>query len=502
MSKRFWLINAIAMMVCALLCVIMFSVVKYQGSVIMLLLILVLIGLILATLLRERKNGRFDIFHPLVFPAVFYFFPMFVLKPLAVISLHYENHVLDLLSDQNYYLNLGMITSILSFSSLAIGYYVPIGKKMGSCLPSLDRWNFTSNEMKLASMTVYGIGFLSTAYLFTRGRIGYTLLQEGSITFLNILQHLSRFTAYGMFLSLWVYLGLKSKRGSALLILLGIALGQIWWTFAMGSRGQLFSMALIVLGAMQYSLYPHFPYRKLLVAASFIIMSLLIGVILGTSFREQKLRTIGMEEKINARDVLALNTDVLDKLLTLSISDIKEMGEQTIVRRMDSLDSLTVILNHSERLKTAEEALGINGNIVKNLLWGLVPRFIWSEKPTISDFAIKFGNLYNISSSEFNFQAVTIMGDLYRNFGMAGVVIGMFIMGIVLRIVYGWLMEKENPSSFAFCLYFFFITSINYEDQYSEFFTNTIRIILFLLIAGIIIRVHIAAKGMLAKSTA
>jgi len=96
---------------------------------------------------------------------------------------------------------------------------------------------------------------------------------------------------------------------------------------------------------------------------------------------------------------------------------------------------------------------------------------------------------------------VTIMGDLYRNVGMAGVVLGMFIMGILLRTVYSWLMEKENPSSFSFCLYFFFITSINYEDQYSEVFTNSIRVILFLLMAGMIIRVHIRVKGILLNST-
>jgi hypothetical protein len=495
------LINAIIAVAGGLLCVIMFSVVKYQGGVVTLLLTFVLIILIVAIILRERKNEGVEIFHPLVFPAVFYFLPMFVLKPLAVLSLYYESNILDLLSDQNYYLNLGMITSILSFSSLTIGYHMPLGKRIGSCLPSLAKWNFAPNEMKMASLTVYGIGFLSTAYLFATGRIGYTLIQEGTITFLNILQHLSRYTVYGMFLALWVCLSLKSRRGSALLILLGIVLGQIWWTFAMGSRGYLFSMALIILGVRQYRLYPHVSYRKLLVPACFIIVSLLIGIILGTSFREQKLNSVGMETKINVGHVLSLNTDVLDKLLTLSISDIKEMGEQTIIRRMDSLDSLTVILNYSERLKPAEEAVGISGNIFTNLFWGFVPRFIWAEKPTISDFAIKFGNLYNISSSEFNFQAVTIMGDLYRNVGMAGVVLGMFIMGILLRTVYSWLMEKENPSSFSFCLYFFFITSINYEDQYSEVFTNSIRVILFLLMAGMIIRVHIRVKGILLNST-
>jgi hypothetical protein len=497
MDRKFWLVNSLAMGACALLFILFSSVVEHQGSGMLALLILVLFSLIVVLFMIERRGHKFDIFQPLIFLGVFYFLPMFVLKPLAVMSLSYENQTLDLLSDQSYYVKLAMVTSILSLLSLSIGFYLPIGKRISSHLPRLEGWHFTPNQIKLASLCVYAIGFVSTVYLFAKGRVGFTAAPEGSITFLNILQHVSRFTAYGMFLSLWAYLGLNSKRTGALLIFVAAILGQTWWMFAMGSRAQLFSIALIILGVRQYSLYPHVSYKKLCVAGSYVVLSLLVGIVIGTSFREEKLKTVGIGERINAKDVVTLNRDVLDKLSSLSILDIKEIGEQTIVRRMDSLDSLAVILNYSEGLKAAEEGIGISDNIVKNLLWGLVPRFMWPEKPTISDFAIKFGNLYRISSSEFNFQAVTVMGDLYRNFGMVGVIIGMLIMGIALRTIYGWLVERENPGVFCFFVYFFLLTSVNFEDQYSEFFTNAIRTLLFLLISGIIIRFIGRARGLL-----
>lgn len=61
----------------------------------------------------------------------------------------------------------------------------------------------------------------------------------------------------------------------------------------------------------------------------------------------------------------------------------------------------------------------------------LVPRAVWPEKPVIAsgfDFAQEYlGQRSNVTSST----GVTQIGDLFRNFGWAGVALGMFLLGLV-----------------------------------------------------------------------
>ena len=69
-------------------------------------------------------------------------------------------------------------------------------------------------------------------------------------------------------------------------------------------------------------------------------------------------------------------------------------------------------------------------------LISLIPRIVWPGKPEITlgqkfNWQLGFGSEYQQSSL-----AITILGELFLNFGIPGVLIGMLIYGFIYRQVY------------------------------------------------------------------
>lgn len=120
----------------------------------------------------------------------------------------------------------------------------------------------------------------------------------------------------------------------------------------------------------------------------------------------------------------------------------------------------------------------------------LVPRIIWKEKPPSSD-ARKYSDLYfNQNDNSF---AITPIGDLLRNFGIVGIPIGMFVIGLFLRVFYRALVESQPPNIWRSTLYFMLLMSVSYEAFYGTIIPSFVKIG-FVAIIGILI-VNILAKA-------
>ena len=58
------------------------------------------------------------------------------------------------------------------------------------------------------------------------------------------------------------------------------------------------------------------------------------------------------------------------------------------------------------------------------------------------------------------------MGDLLRNFGVIGIPIGMFLIGVIMRIIYRALVEGQPPSIWRLMVYFMLLTTLSFEGFY------------------------------------
>jgi threonine/homoserine/homoserine lactone efflux protein len=85
----------------------------------------------------------------------------------------------------------------------------------------------------------------------------------------------------------------------------------------------------------------------------------------------------------------------------------------------------------------------------------IVPRAIWPGKP-ILDSGYQFGQTYyDVPTSVYTSYAITPAGDLYRHGGWIPVIVGMFLLGCVVRLLDDVLDVRANPHSIFLVLLLF-----------------------------------------------
>jgi hypothetical protein len=108
--------------------------------------------------------------------------------------------------------------------------------------------------------------------------------------------------------------------------------------------------------------------------------------------------------------------------------------------RLYGFDSLALAV-----IYTPDEIPHQNGETLENLASGLVPRFLWPDKPTIGIgywFAVTYWGTPPATLEVP--QSVTHLGELWIDFGWAGVALGMAVLGIWYRFLYSALRPRES----------------------------------------------------------
>ena len=83
------------------------------------------------------------------------------------------------------------------------------------------------------------------------------------------------------------------------------------------------------------------------------------------------------------------------------------------------------------------------------------PRFIWKDKPIITPDGNEFGRRIGVLKP-YDFETsvgATVVGDLYMNFGLPGIILGMFLMGVLFRIFFEYLIKGTNYSFSGILIY-------------------------------------------------
>jgi len=115
----------------------------------------------------------------------------------------------------------------------------------------------------------------------------------------------------------------------------------------------------------------------------------------------------------------------------------------------------------------------------------LIPRFLWPEKPNINigrEFGVTF-NLVNPVDRETQI-APSLVGEFYWNFGMSGVIVGMFIMGIVYRWIFQAFGAYSGYDPLGKAVYIMlFLKMIHFEGNFAGLVAGSLRslVIIYLL---------------------
>jgi hypothetical protein len=116
------------------------------------------------------------------------------------------------------------------------------------------------------------------------------------------------------------------------------------------------------------------------------------------------------------------------------------------------------------------------GYTYRTLAYSLIPRFIFPDKPQ-KQVGSEFGHRYHLlapedQSTSYNLPFIV---EMYINFGPTGVVLGMFIFGLLLRILYTLVNHPDCGDGGLLIGTLLFCNLLNIESDFSLIFGNVFQ---------------------------
>jgi oligosaccharide repeat unit polymerase len=159
---------------------------------------------------------------------------------------------------------------------------------------------------------------------------------------------------------------------------------------------------------------------------------------------------------------------VLNSYTGNTFASIFDLGYQLTTSRLSMLESFSVIIKDISQ--SGEFWYGRYYVYFPILVF--VPRIIWQNKPVV-DLGLWFTQTY-WNPNAFHSTAITYPGDFYLNFGLTGVLLGMFFTGIIYRFVYERFKMNVSPSA-LFIYIFVFLAITNYEGDFVNIYGGAIK---------------------------
>lgn len=434
-----------------------------------------------APLLYLKKRGEFTIIHPIVFPVLIYFFPIFFIGGWSLVFGLSNFYYLSYVNNPEWDFPMAFLYVILGFLGLSGGFFTPRGKKIGRYLSTwMPSWDLKPNEIVVTSVVFLFGGLYLMIIALEVGQFGY----QGSDLVVGSTGSLSFFLALiaptSTFL-LWIAFFKIKGWGPIRFAIISIELCTAFFMLMVAGSKSILLMSVISFVAAMMLVERKVSTRRWIVLGLVGFLALFLGVLYGNTFRNIK----GNNERISVDRYLGIAGDSFTQMGQRELSAQFEESFYQMAERLEIASSLAVVVSNYEALAVYEEGYGLDNNIWRYTWTALIPRFIWNDKPTIAD---------NYSYNELYFGyggfglAITAMGDLLRNFGPIGVPVGMFVLGFFLRIFYATLIEGVPFSAWKGTLYFNVLTYISYDSFYGQILPTVIRVGVVVMIQLILMR--------------
>lgn len=456
-------------------------------------LVLVLLVVTLIPVFIGVTSKSLDVFE-LIYPISAFYFLYFGVRTLYILGSPADFHLMYWGSPPTIDFNVINLTlgyTIIGFVFLLIGYYSFIPKIMGRSLPRLRllKSSLQGRGIVKKIYLIYAVGILFRLVLLFRG-LGLFILPEGAdLTFLNIMQLLSRFTIFGYALySTWLFSSSKITKRKLIpwLVMLTIEVG---WAFLSGWKGAFIPLIGIPLIAYHY-LRQRLSIRRILLPATVGIL-ILIFVIFPV-ITEYRVIIWKEGSVVSVGEFLSHMGIVHDKLRGYSRSEFQQISLRPFMNRMVGLDSFSMIL-----MKTPEAVDFQMGGTLRYFFIAWIPRVLWEEKPLIDTGRWFAENFFNQPPGISNSMAIMNIGELYLNFHVLGIILGMFFLGIIYKIAYLYFVKYSKASAISVLLYIFvFFGLINIEGSITTILVSLLHTLFLLILISWFLKVKISGTYM------
>ena len=414
----------------------------------------------------KNKAKSFDFFE-LGNSVILYYLLIFFLAPIlfffGVSGFLWENSVV-------YYKALLYLTLGLIF--FAIGYYNRQTSSIAGRLPKFlkldSEWDFRKAPLIFGVTFIFGLGIkilriFGGAYAYWQQN---SWLQNSS--FYSLIGIFDWLSSVALIIAFTSYFHFKKNNDARYRLWQKIAWGTfiLEMVYVLPSCNRTSVMMLIILYLIIKSYFSRITWQQII----FIILGVAIvlfpfgnacrnpGILRHYSLVERPIENIGN-----------------------SLTYIKNAGDFTSNSIFSRIDQFAVF----SRIVEMDEPLLYGKSLLKFFISLGPPRFIWHNKPIIvggGDFGHRSGLLApDVKSTTVG---VTMVGDWYMNFGLAGIILGMFFMGMLFRLIYEYLIKRTGISFSGVMIYSILWLNIikGMEDWIAPVYAGLVKIFILLLI--------------------
>jgi hypothetical protein len=266
----------------------------------------------------------------------------------------------------------------------------------------------------------------------------------------------------------------NNSRAHARLLFVIVPISAVLGFFS-GFKGDIVFPILIVM-LVRFYYRPRVPWR----AITFVVLLTFLVVPANITYRA-KLRPGGSVLPASAGGVFAALTGTIAESVQMPLSQRLSIVGQWGSARFRNIDSLALIME-----RTPDPNPYLHGRLYAlGIPIILVPRFLWPSKPEL-DNGYTFSQEYlDLPASSVTSTPITELGDLYMNFGIAGVLSGMFLWGVVCSWLYTWIRRRPGTDSAALLLFFAALLQVaNVEADFVSLLATAFRALLLAWVVG------------------
>jgi hypothetical protein len=293
------------------------------------------------------------------------------------------------------------------------------------------------------------------------------LNDQGISPALSFLQQFAPLFFFGWFLA-WYMMWAKRLRSSTavpLLVTLSV-ITVLVLIFTFGGKGLAFTL-LSMPALAYYEVKRKIPVKSVL-AVILIFVFIIIPVY--NTFRQLN-RHLDMTRRVDRTFEMASKWNS-DKYLDASLfAFLKRITIVTSIAAVVSDTGRWVDYRYGETLILAPIGL-------------LIPRFLWPDKPNIS-IGQEFGETFRLKGDmdRETYIAASMVGDFYWNFSVAGVVVGMWILGMCARWYYQRYGAGSGFDPIRKSIYFTLLpTALAFESNVALLVGAVIKLLVILIV--------------------
>ncbi len=385
---------------------------------------------------------RGDLFQPIV-PIGLFFFLDFGMRTLLVEagSELAEPFVFVNIDDTR---GSAVALATLALGLIYVGYYAPWWRRAVRRVPVIPLV-LPERAPWVVLGLIYVVGVIArSVLLLDRGATFASLdLQERLTDDFNVLLQLGGFSQFAVLLAgAYALRRDRLRLGVVAAVVAVIAPIEAVFTVAFGAK-HVFAFLLVGLaGICNYRVGRLGGLRFVLAAA--VVVIVMFGTV--TLYRDRIHQGV-LERPTDLTSMTTAPAALAGELVAAGPGEFLHASLRTLVNRHTSGETVASILAYGDAVEL--EVTGVDLALIP--AFAFIPRAVWPDKP--APFSPQVSSAFRGVEGNRTSFGITHTGDLFLRHGLAGVVMGSLALGLLYRLLYGWLVDRRDATVVGAVLY-------------------------------------------------